>query len=435
MTPSRRRQRNKRSDGLERFFRWWGRELAALVPPTLRPKNRPSPSMLWVGLEQGAIVLWRLAGQKRSEIGRVNIAAGEAAAHKIAFDALRNKAGVRPVGICLPSTQVLRKQVILPLAAAENLTQVLGFDLGRQTPYTADQAYYDQRLLREDRSGNRLHVLLGVAPKTAIDEILSYLTAWGVTPQAVVVSDELESAGDCLNLLPSSLRPKPSRSGYWLYGAMAGVTLVLLAMLLAIPLWKKREVVIALLPLQARAQQQADAVDVLKREQERLLAEYNFPAERKLTTPAKVALLEEVTRILPDNTWLQQLEVRGEEVTMQGNTGSSAKLIGLFEQSALLENANFKSPLVKVQGGRGQAGEAQAGEERFQLAAEIRAVDPAGALAAQRDVQENKNPVSPADKTSSQVKASDPAGTRAAQRDAQVNKKPASAAGNQPAKP
>lgn len=392
MTSSRRRQRKSRSAVLVRFLRWWGRELAALVPPALRPKNRPSPSVLWAGMEQGALVLWRLAGQKRSEIGRVNLAAGDAAAHKIAFDALLNKAGGRSVGVCLPATQVLRKQVILPLAAAENLTQVLGFELGRQTPYTADQAYYDQRVLREDRSNNRLHVLLGVAPKTVIDEILSYLTAWGVTPQAVVVSDELESSGSCLNLLPARLRPKPSHAGYWLYGAMAGVTLVLFAALLVAPLWKKREVVIALQPVLAQAQQQADAVDALKREQERLLAEYNFPTEHKLAMPAKVALLEEVTRILPDNTWLQQLEIHGADITMQGNTGSSASLIGLFEQSSLLENANFKSPLVKVQAGRTQAGQAQAGEERFQLAAGIKATDPAGALATLRGLHEIKLP-------------------------------------------
>lgn len=348
--------------------------------------------MLWVGAEPGVLVLWRLAGQKRSEIGRVKLAEGDTAAHKIAFDALRSKAGARPIGVCLPPTQVLRKEVVLPLAAAENLPQVLGFDLGRQTPYTADQAYFDQRVLREDRSGNRLHVLLGVAPRAAVDEILASLTAWGVTPQAVVISDELESSGHCLDLLPPRLRTRSGRSGHWLVAAMAGVTLILFAVTLAIPLWKKREVVIALQPKLAQAQQQAEAVDVLKQEQERLLAEYNFPIEHKLATPARVALLDEVTRILPDNTWLQQLDIHGAEMSMQGNTASSAKLIGLFEQSALLENANFKSPLVKVQPGRGQAGQVQAGEERFQLAAGIKPVDPVAALATLRGLHEDQKP-------------------------------------------
>jgi hypothetical protein len=48
----------------------------------------------------------------------------------------------------------------------------------------------------------------------------------------------------------------------------------------------------------------------------------------------------------------------------------------------LLENANFKSPLVKVQDS----------EERFQLTAVIKAIDPAGSLAAQRDLPGSKKP-------------------------------------------
>jgi hypothetical protein len=64
----------------------------------------------------------------------------------------------------------------------------------------------------------------------------------------------------------------------------------------------------------------------------------------------------------------------------------------------LLENANFKSPLVKVQVGRAQVGQAQAGEERFQLAAGIKAIDPAGALATLRGLHENKQPAKAAGK-------------------------------------
>jgi len=163
---------------------------------------------------------------------------------------------------------------------------------------------------------------------------------------------------------------------------MAGVTLVLIAALLAIPILKKREAAMGLEPLLTQARQQADAVNALKQEQERLLAEYTFPFEHKVATPSRVALLEEVTRILPDNTWLQQLDIHGMEVSMQGTTSSSAKLIGLFEQSALLEGASYKSPLVK----------GRENEERFQLAVESKAIDPAVALAAQQALHENKKP-------------------------------------------
>lgn len=364
------------------FLRWWGRELAALVPPALRPKNRPPARLLWAGMEGGAIVLWRLAGGTCTEIGRIDLAVGDVADHRIAFRALHDKAGARRLGVCLPPAQVLRKEVVLPLAAAENLHEVLGFELARQTPFTTGQAYYDQRVLRADRAGNRLHVLLGVAPRADIDSVLAHLAEWGVTPRAIVARDELEGAGDCLDLLPPRLRPKASRTGVWLGLAMTGVTLALGAVLLAIPLVKKREVVIALHPVVASAQQRAAGVDELKREQERLEAEHNFPVQQKLATPPRVALLEEITRILPDNTWLQQLEIRGNDVSMIGTTLSSAKLIGLFEQSVLLENAHFKAPLVK----------GQAGEERFQLGATMKPIDPAQALDALRTLHEPSPP-------------------------------------------
>ena len=342
-------------------------------------------------MDGGAIVLWRVAGSACTEIGRVDLATGDAADHRIAFRALHDKVGAPRLGVCLPSAQVLRKEVVLPLAAAENLHEVLGFELGRQTPFTTNQAYYDQRVLRADRAGNRLHVLLGVAPRAEIDIVLAQLAEWGVAPRAIVARDELQGRGDCLDLLPARLRPKASRAGLWLGVSMAAVTLLLGAALLAIPLVKKREVVIALQPVLAQAQQAAAVVDGLKHEQERLEAEHNFPVRQKLVAPPRVALLEEITRILPDNTWLQQLEIRGNEVSMIGTTLSSAKLVGLFEQSVLLENAHFKAPLVKGQGG----------EERFQLGVTMKAADPEAALAALRTLhQERQAPARPAGKKS-----------------------------------
>ncbi len=367
-------------------MRWWGRELAALVPPALRPKKRPPARLLWAGMEDGAIVLWRVAGGARSEIGRIDLAAGEPPDRRIAFRALHDRAGARRLGVCLPAAQVLRKEIALPLAAAENLHEVLGFELGRQTPFTAAQAYYGQRVLRADRTAQRLHVLLGVAPRAEADKVLTQLAEWGVTPQTIVARDELEGGGDCLDLLPPRLRPKTRRAGLWLGASMAGVTLALGAVLLAVPLIKKREVIIALHPVVASAQRQAAAVDALRHEQERLETEHNFPVQQKLAVPSRVVLLEEITRILPDNTWLQQLEIRGNDVSMIGTTLASAKLIGLFEQSALLENAHFKAPLVKGQGG----------EERFQLGATMKAIDPAEALEALRALHEPSRPAAKA---------------------------------------
>ena len=70
-----------------------------------------------------------------------------------------------------------------------------------------------------------------------------------------------------------------------------------------------------------------------------------------------------MTRILPDDTWVQQLDIKGKELQIQGETASSVRLIGLFEQSAIFHDASFRSSLTKGQ---------SSGTERYQLALQLR---------------------------------------------------------------
>lgn len=377
---SRHRPRARSSYSLARFFQWWGRELAAWVPVAWWPPKRPSGRMVWFDVAADALRVQRAKGRTLELVGQISLADGDEADRKIAFDALIAKASGAPAGLVLPADQVLYKDIELPLAARENLAQVVGFELGRHTPFTADLAYVDFRTLREDLGTQHLTVRIGVVPRGAVDGPLAQLAAYGITPVYAAVKDEIESGGHCFDFLPPHLRPKRSVARLWLYAAMAALTLALFAALLAIPLWQKREVVIALQPIELEARRAAAHVAELRQEQERLAGEYNFPIERKFVTPARLALIEEVTRLLPDDTWLQELDIHGNEITMQGNTRSSAKLIGLFESSRLMADAHFKAPLVKVLGN----------EERFQLAAAIPPINLARALDAQRKLLEKQ---------------------------------------------
>ena len=48
--------------------------------------------------------------------------------------------GVRTV-FCIPAERVLQRNLTLPVAAEDNLRQVLAFEMDRQTPFKADQIY------------------------------------------------------------------------------------------------------------------------------------------------------------------------------------------------------------------------------------------------------------------------------------------------------
>lgn len=370
----RRNRKQPQSSPILRLLKWWARELGDMVPAVLRPRIRPPSKLLWAQVDAGHLNLWRWSRGGKQTIGQLPLDAAHANEQKVAFDALLSRAGRPPLGVALSDAQILRKKLGLPLAASQNLRQVLAFELGRQTPFTHDQAYFDARTLSEDRARQSLQVELVVAPRQQLDELNACFKAWSVSPQFIAIESELASNGDCVNLLPPELRPRPGTARYWGYAAMASVTILLLAAVLLYPLWQKREIAIALLAPLSHAQQRAHVVEGLKKEQERVLAEYNYPGEAKLARPPVVAMLEEISRLLPDNTWLQQLDIKSQEISLQGNTTGSSRLINLFEKSRLFADAQFKSPLVKAPGG----------EERFQLAAAIKPIVMNEALAEQR---------------------------------------------------
>lgn len=347
---------------LVRFWRWWIGELAALVPPVLMPIRRPPRRVAWLSLEGRDAVLWRARGRRREEIGRIALTEDNPSADRIAFDALRKRVPGKSIGIGLRPAQVLRKAVELPLAAQGNLAQVLGFELGRHTPFTTAQAYYDFRVLHRDPSKGQIRVALTVAPRTSIDPGLALLHSWERNPEAVMIEDEILGSGHCADLLPQAMRPRRLWQRYGLPLLMLGISLVLLAAAVGIPIWQKRAQAIALLPVAHEARVRAEAVESLRQERDELLALHDFPLERKHLTPNAVVLLNELTRTLPDDTWLQQLELREGELTLHGITQRASRLVQLFEGHPLFESADFKSPLVKLQGN----------EERFQLTLKLR---------------------------------------------------------------
>ncbi len=366
-----------------RFFRWWGRELSALVPARLRPKDRPPANLLWLGQDSTDLVIWNLAEGKLQEIARLAHVDTDVDSLRIAFEALWNRYGRKPIGLCLQPAQVLRKSLELPLAARDNLAQVLSFELGRRTPFMANQAYFDHQIEQEDLVAGRLQVSLTIAPRAEVDKLLNLPRLWGVPVRCVAVTDELLGAGSYANLLPVSLRPRQHAFWPWLYAAMAVLTLLMLVAMAAIPVWQKRELALALMNREDTAAREAAKVDALRDMVNQKLALYNFTLEQKLTKPTTVAILEEVSRLLPDDTWLQQLEIHDNKVLMDGNSASPARLISLLEKSRLLGGANFTSQLVK---GRG-------GEERFQLEATLKPIPLKEAIAAQKaSLGEGKTP-------------------------------------------
>ena len=263
------------------------------------------------------------------------------------------------------SGQFLAKTISLPQAAEENLRNALGYELDRHTPFKPDDVGFDCCVVGRDEKNREIAVNLVIAPKATISQAVANVAGTGLLVTAVQPGFP-DRATLPINLLPHD----ENGSGHllrlrrWLPWALLAV---LGMVALVLPIYQKRAQVIELQPQVNVAAQQAQAADILHQQLDRAQAEYNFVLQKRYATPTSLQLLTEVTRILPDDTWLQSFELRttskGRELQLQGETGVAGKMIEFFEQSPLLTGASFKSPVTQAPGSQAS---------RFHLGMEVK---------------------------------------------------------------
>ena len=113
----------------------------------------------------------------------------------------------------------------------------------------------------------------------------------------------------------------------------------------------------------------------LREELERLTGDYNFALQKKYAFPTALQSIEDVTKLLPDDTWLTQFEMKStakgkephREILVRGESANAGRLISLLEESKLFEQAAPRSPTTKIQPGPG---------EIFDLGAQLKPLPP-----------------------------------------------------------
>jgi general secretion pathway protein L len=360
--------------GLPRFWRWWTGELAPLVPaaPLGALQRRRARPIIEIG--DGEAVVWRpeLADGALSlaRVGTIPLTGDLAANATIARAAIAALAaagqgpssmGPPRVAIALPPRQVLRKQLVLPMAVEENLLRTLAYDLDRHTPFRPDQVYFDATVTGRDLVKKTIRVDWTAALKTVVDAARRQAEDWGVSVVSVVPGPA-SATPPRLNLLPEDARPRRTLWRQWqVWAPTALVASIALAVVL-VPLIQKRGYAIALLRQTEAERVQAEAASGVRREVERLQTEFNYVLARKYSFPGTVQIIDDVTRVLPDDTWLTQFEVKTtvkgkemqREVFLRGESGNGGKLISLLEDSKLVEQAALRSPTTKLQPGPGE---------------------------------------------------------------------------------
>lgn len=334
------------------FLRWWRDGLLLWLPESLRQHlTAPTPKLLIDVTADELVISAQEAGERRELVRypRALLADGLSDAPKPRD---------REVVLRLPADQALSQMITLPQAASKNLRQVVGFELDRLTPFPAQQIYYDAQVLTQQQATRTIRVQFVMALRSVLDPLLDQLSATGLMPDRVTVAGD---RGGC-NLLSPERRPRRVSVAGTIRGVLWLLILVTGLAVAVLPLWQQRALVVELIPKVQAARQQAEHVAKLRRQLDKANELAHFLPAKRRQEPRVIRVLEQLTRVIPDNTWVEQLEIRGNQLELRGQSQEASALLPLLEQSPLFQGATFRSPITR---------DARSGKDRFYLTAQI----------------------------------------------------------------
>ncbi|WP_422864841.1 PilN domain-containing protein [Endosaccharibacter trunci] len=344
---------------------WWSDQMLDLVPARF---TRPDPSEAGALLVEPQLDAVRLslreAGTERvieipalrradpvlagTEGDPAQIEPADADGFVRVVNAVLGPKRAMPVLLRLPADAVLRRDVVLPLAAEAGLDRVLAFEMDRLTPFSAEELFFSSTITGRDRATGRLFVRLALLPRAPLRPVLSLLAAAGTEAQAIEVP---ASGGEPALRIPlaheapvSARRQRLSlRAGF---GACAALLLLAIVLPFVQQQWALNQADRRIAALRTPVQ----AVQALQNRIDSGAAGALLVRAERARLGDTLSVLAAVTTVLPDDSYLTDLALRQGELTISGQSPSAARLIPAISAVSAFTAPAFTAPVTRIEG-------------------------------------------------------------------------------------
>lgn len=347
---------------LGRFLDWWLTTLADAMPGAIRRAAKLEREPLLLHLSGDRLEVEAGRGNRKRRIASVSMGPGE----RVDRDAILERALGRidpsesRVVLSLDPEHALTRRLKLPRAAEPELASALEFEVERHTPFRADQVYYFYEVDRAESDADRIAVELVVMPRRIVDPLIRELTAYGLAPEAVTVAGRPLSSAALGPSLTHGSRLASGEAGRRLPVMSLLILMVAFAAAAASPLLRLKYAATELTAAVAAAESDLAENRALQDEADRLTRAVQVIAKAKSETPSPIRILNVLSTVLPDDTFLVQLDISGREMVLEGKTAASATIVGLIETAPLFGAVTYRTPVTR-----------EGGFERFNFAVEL----------------------------------------------------------------
>jgi len=275
----------------------------------------------------------------------------EASAHGIGVlaAALRPRLRLRrgrtvPVHIVLPGIPMLQRHLRVPVAARGEAASLVGYEIDRITPFTQHDVLWSVTPVASTRHDGDAEFRLDLTPREPVAPWLEMFREHGLRPISIASVAGPTAATITLDTLP----PAITRRRGLLLGLVASCAIALPFMVQSI---ETRHVEAQLDGLQLQrhlAEQLRTRLDALTSGSALIDQE-----ARKIGAP--IDILAALTQALPDDTFLDNLTLKGGTLTIEGQSANAALLIGRLEQTGIIRDPSFAGPVLHLPDARGES--------------------------------------------------------------------------------
>jgi general secretion pathway protein L len=251
------------------------------------------------------------------------------------------------IGLALPAEKFFLRDITLPREVGRSVGAIAFNDLLQNTPLRAEDVYSD---IDVNPAGRKLLVRQAVIRKKYVQDAVAAIEI-DMAEIAFVEMDTVSTS----NGFPARLNLRGHQtSRSWLPRtllALLGISILCATAAMALE-YQNRQAMIEMLAsdvaaTQAKAQKVRSALDATNQTMSSITALH----ARKQEGVALVDLWEEVSRILPDDSWVQELKLfknaatKGYKVTISGFSPAAANLVELFDRSPYFQSVALTGPI------------------------------------------------------------------------------------------
>jgi len=325
------------------FLSWWSGQLADLLPQRLR-RSAPTAADATVLIPLGAtaqtieaVAVGLRRNGKETSLGQFALGAS-------GLPEIPRSPG-KPAVLRLREADVLGKTIVLPLAAEREVDQALLFEMDRETPFKPDELYWNHRIEAADRQNARLLVRLVLAPKAYLAPLLDLLGQAGVAP----VRAEIADGPDAGFWLPLGDGHSVDRAASRLVKPLAACCVVLALASIVTPFVRQSAAISKLDHSLATGRAAAAEADRLHSEIARLAGSADLVEKEREKVGQPLAVLAAATRVLPDDSYLTEMQLQQRKLTMSGRSAAAARLIGAMSADNEFHNPAFAAPVTRIE--------------------------------------------------------------------------------------